>query len=337
MACPTRSRPGSARAWASATIGAAVVVLLSAAPAAADKNDLVLARLSAPTTAGNDVVPDGQSFRSLVSELGVAVAPRLASPADTRGVSGFSLAADFGMTSINADRAYWCATEETDGCAAGQGKGSGHLQTLGFTLRKGLWLPFPSVELTTGVNALLGSSMWTAHAGARIALHEGHPDWPLPSVAARLQGSRLIGSSELDLTIVSFDLTISKSFGIAQTTSLAPFAGWSRLWMIPRAQVVDRTPGVDAIEDDADLNNNFVFPDQSSIKRDRFFGGLELRWHSLTLLAEIDVALAGGSTHDASLDLTCDAVTNPDDLGRCDAADKAGQQQTYLLSVAADF
>lgn len=313
------------------------LVALAAGAARADKHDLVLGRLSAPNTAGTDTVPDGQSFRSLVSELGVAVAPRLGAPADTRGVAGFSLQADFGMTSINSDRAYWCATEESAGCAAGQSKGSGYLQTLGLSLRKGLWLPFPSVEFSGGVDALLGSSMWSGHAGARLAVHEGYHDLPIPSVAIGLQGARLFGSGELDLTTVSLDLTISKSFGIASTVNLSPFAGWSRLWMIPRAQVVDRTPGVDAIVDPADLNNNFVFPDQSSIKRDRFFGGLELRWKTLTLLAEIDVALGGGSTYDGPLSLSCDEITNPDMLGACDASDKSGQQQTYTLSLGTDF
>lgn len=74
--------------------------------ARADKNDLVLHRLGQMRGDGTGVVADNQSFRSLTSELGVALAPRLGTGADTLGWSGFKLSADFGYTSISNDSAF---------------------------------------------------------------------------------------------------------------------------------------------------------------------------------------------------------------------------------------
>ena len=45
---------------------------------------------------------DGQSrYRSLMSELGVVVAPRLMTPADTLGYAGFQFSAELGVTKIS--------------------------------------------------------------------------------------------------------------------------------------------------------------------------------------------------------------------------------------------
>ena len=56
-------------------------------PASAGDNDLVLGRLGTVIDDGTTPRTVGQNleFRSLVSELGVALAPRLSTPADTLG------------------------------------------------------------------------------------------------------------------------------------------------------------------------------------------------------------------------------------------------------------
>ena len=75
--------------------------LAIAAPASAGENDIVLARLGLITTSGGKpagVIGQNLEFRSLVSELGIVLAPRLETPADTLGFGGFQVTADVGFT-----------------------------------------------------------------------------------------------------------------------------------------------------------------------------------------------------------------------------------------------
>src|SRR5690606_17847 len=73
------------------TAAAGWLVLASITPAHAGPNDLVLSRLGTVVGTGDNqhVVGDNQAYRSVMSELGVVMAPRLLSPADTLGFGGF--------------------------------------------------------------------------------------------------------------------------------------------------------------------------------------------------------------------------------------------------------
>jgi hypothetical protein len=302
--------------------------------ALADDNDLVLSRLGSMGTAR--VIGDNAGFRSLVSELGVALAPRFLTPADTLGYSGFQFSADTSFTTIDSSAAYWCATEEVAGCGTGD-KQSSTLTTFGLFARKGLWLPIPSIELGAGATNLLGSSMWAAQAYAKFAVHEGFHEWPIPSLAVRGAVSRLMGSEQLDLTIGSVDVSASKSFGLAGTVEVTPYGGWNYLWMVPRSEVIDKTPNVDVIAEPSDLANNFVFVDQDNIVRQRLFVGLKLKYYVFAITGEAVFALAGTSVDDRpGIDLDC-ADAPADQRDRCDATDRAPGQQTYTISVAMDF
>ena len=112
-----------------------VVALAGEGRARADKNDLQLLNLCPPrnnpvaqidecgwvdrdsmTGHINGTKPDmdGESrFRSQMSELGFAIAPRVMTPADTLGFAGFQFSAEVGYTKINPDRtqiggrSYW--------------------------------------------------------------------------------------------------------------------------------------------------------------------------------------------------------------------------------------
>ena len=319
---------------------AAHVALVLAGPgllaptARAEKHDLVLSRLGQPNTAGTDVVPHNQDFRSLVSELGVVLAPKLTSPSDTLGYSGFQFSYEFAWTKINHNDGYWCATEETTSC--GSNKGTGYLPTWALFARKGIWLPVPSFEFGAGVVNLYGSSMYTGQIYGKFALHEGFHEWPIPSVAVRGAASRLFGSEQLDLTIASLDISVSKEFGVQGTVNLAPYAGWNYLWIVPRSEVIDKTPNVDAFTDNMDFRNNFVFPDQDNITRQRLFGGVKIKYFVFALTLEANFALAGSSVDDRSgTNVPCD--NQGDDEGQCDAKDQAGAQQTYAFSLSLDF
>ena len=314
--------------------------MLAFAPAAAraDDNDLVLSRLATLPMDNSRVVPDNQQFRSLVSQLGVALAPRFLTPADTLGYSGFQFSTELSYTTIDHEADYWCATEAAAATACAPGaRPAGALSTIGVFARKGIWLPLPSFEVGAGALHLLSSQMWAGQAYAKFALHEGFHDWPIPSLAVRGSVSRLMGSEQLDLTIPSLDVSLSKSFGVAGTVNVTPYGGWNLLWMVVRSEVIDKTPNVDAGDNPADIKNNFVFPDQDNIVRQRFFAGLKLKYYVFAFTAEAAFALAGNSVDDRSgVDMNCATVPLLD-KDRCDATDGAKAQQTYTFSASMDF
>jgi hypothetical protein len=308
------------------------------AVALAGKHDLVLSRLADPGSDGKPVA-NNESFRSLMSELGVVLAPRALSPSDTLGFSGFQFSLESTTTFINGKNDYWCATEETaTGCDdTFGGKDTKHLETIGVFARKGMWFPLPSFEIGAGAVHVRDSRMWTAQAYAKFALHEGYHEWPIPSLAARGAVSRLVGGQEIDLTVASFDVSLSHNFGIEGTLSMAPYAGWNLLWIVPRSEVIDTTPGVDANDMANDLTNNFVFVDQANIIRNRFFGGIKFKYYVFAFTAEVGVALKGGSMDDRQgTDKTCSEAPAAQ-RNACDAEDRSGSQLSVALSGSLDF
>src|SRR4051812_37046512 len=228
--------------------------------ARAGKNDLHLLNLCPPTinpdtqmgecswvdrlngeVQGVKLDPDGQSrFRSLMSELGFAIAPRLMTPADTLGYAGFQFSAELGITTINqnrrvGDRAYWdgiAGVEPTNPAAM---RPDSHLTTIGGYVRKGLWLPLPAFEFGAGALSIVGSHMYALQGYAKLALQEGFHGWWLPSLAVRGGASQLLGTSEVDLTVYSVDVIASKAFDIGGTARFEPIVGWSMLFISARS------------------------------------------------------------------------------------------------------
>lgn len=313
-----------------------VVLVGAIAPAHAGPNDVVLGRLSTQVGDGENatVIGDNLAYRSVVSELGVVLAPRLMSPADTLGFGGFQFAADMGFSTINHTADYWRvlhSSPDPTGAMAGTSHGNGTMTTLGLHVRKGVWLPVPSFEVSAGLVHLRDSQLWSAQGTGKLALHEGYHGWPVPSLALRGAVSRVMGSQEIDLTIVSLDGSISKTIGLFGTVGLEPYLGWNTLIIIPRSEVMDKTPHM---ADDRRLI--FVFRDQDNIYRNRIFAGFKLQHHIFALLFEADFALAGSSVDDrVGTDVNCADVTMP--TASCDSTDQAGAQQTYTVSLALDF
>ena len=309
----------------------AVASLATSVPAArAGDNDVVMSRLGVPIENGagqvTRVVGDNRRFRSLMSELGVVMAPHLIEPADTLGFAGFQFTLDLAYTSISSGESYWDVLE---------GENDGFMNTVGVFARKGIWLPLPSFEVGVGAVKLAGSELWSAQGYAKFALHEGYHDLPIPSLSARGAVSRVMGSDQLDLTIGSFDLVVSKHFGVGGVFNLTPFAGWNALFIVPRSEVIDRTPNIDAFNMPEDSPNNFVFRDQDTILRNRFLGGVKFKYNVFTVSLEVNIALAGTSTDDRpGTDMTCADTPTTDD---CDSTDQAAGQQTYTVALGLDF
>lgn len=298
-------------------------------PAAAGDNDIVLSRLAVERNGG--VTGNNVEFRSLVSELGVVLAPRLLAPSDTLGFGGFQFAADIGFTGISNGASYW-RVREPHAQSGGDGThGSGVVSTVGVFARKGMWLPLPSFEVGAGMVHLMGSNLLAAQGYGKIALHEGYHGLPLPSLALRGAVSRMMGEPDLDLTVVSLDASISKELGIGGTFNLAPYVGYNFLIVIPRSEVIDKTPHVAG-----DQNMNFVFQQQDDIYRQRIFGGMRLRYRVFALLLEGALAMKGSSVDDlGGTDADCADVGSMTTF--CDSTDQSGMQATITLGLGVDF
>jgi hypothetical protein len=269
---------------------ALVLLMALSASARADRNDLTLERLIGPPSvpgafndpAGN--VATLSSFRSLMSELGVVMAPRFLSPSDTLGWSGFHFSFDSSFTSISNHADFWRKGVKD--------VSSSFLPTITVMARKGLWAPVPSFELGVGGSYLIDSSIFSLVAYAKFGIHEGFHGKPVPSIALRAAVSHLFGTEQADLTVVSTDLSVSKSFGLSGTVKLDPYLGANLLITIVRSGVIDTTPNVDAFQQSnpggmpVDLNSNTTFPDPSAILRWRLFTGLRLVYSIVAISAE---------------------------------------------------
>lgn len=286
---------------------------LPAAPARAGDNDIVLSRLG--TVSGENVVASDADFRSLASQLGVVLAPRLLSPADTLGFGGFQFTADVGFTSIDTNAGYWRARAGSSQPMGAGPHGGSIMPTVGVFARKGMWFPLPSFEIGGGMMQLLGSRMITAQVYAKLALHEGYHDLPLPSLAIRGAASRMMGEPELDLTVASVDVSAGKEIGVGGTFNLTPYGGYNLLIIVPRSDLIDKTP---QIADDPAMS--FVFTNQDEILRHRIFAGARLRYSIFAVTLEGQFILAGASE---------DTATG--------AVDTAGGQLTITSSFGVDF
>jgi hypothetical protein len=299
-------------------------ILLLAMPAAADPNDLVMSRLATRLT--DRAVGQNLELRALASQLGVVLAPHLLTPADTVGFGGFQLTVDYATTTIDSSQSYWRALESPN---------SGAMNTIGLFARKGMWFPVPSMELGAGGIHLIDSHVWTGQLYTKLALHEGYHDLLLPSLSVRGAVSRMMTQRELDLTTASLDVAISKHIGVGGTWRFDPYGGWNLLMIIPRSEVIDATPEVDPLNDPPDLMNNFVFAEQDTILRHRFFVGAKLQYYIFQITLEAQFALAGSSVDDR---IGTNDQCAPDSMtAACDSPDTAAAQRTLSMSVGVDL
>jgi hypothetical protein len=258
---------------------------LAITPAWADDHDLTLERLiGRPTTPGKSpeiTTALRSAYTGLVSELGVVIAPRAPQPADSLGWSGFAVSIDANLTQVNRDADYW-----QKGVA---NLTSPVLSTIGATIRKGLWLPFPSFEVSIGGKKILDSGMFGLELGVKLALHEGYHRWPIPSIALRLGVSHLFGATQLSMTVLDTGILVSKRFPVRGSVTLDPFIGVGVILIFAQSHVVDTTPDIDAYRQGAvspDENANVTLPDPDMLPRVRLHGGLRLKASLFQLTAE---------------------------------------------------
>lgn len=297
----------------------------------ADRNDLRLINLCdasasgacpwvTQTPAGTSVTLDADAstrFRSLMSELGVVVAPRLQTPADSLGFAGFQLSAELGFTEISSGQSFWNGTEGVQPANPKIARPPGALATVGAFVRKGMFLPVPSIELGAGAVNVTQSGMWALQAYAKVAVHEGFHHSAVPSLALRFAFSDLVGTNQVDLKVYGLDVLASKAFSVAGTWRLEPFVGWNLLLIDAQSGVIDATPATAT-----DRGATFRFPNQDLILRSRWFAGAKMKLWKLFLATEVALTTGGGSESHAA--------AGP-------AHDRSGVQKSVTISAGFDF
>lgn len=377
---PRRSDPGQGaprldsaslltggRALATAGVAFALLTLGLASPARAAKHDLRLLNLCdhktpadgtlngrvlecswvrrQPTGLISEVVPGeaGEaSFRSLMSELGVVVAPRLVIPAEGLGFGGFQISGEIGTTSISNGKSYWNGVEGVQVTNPQAVRPEPWLTTLGAFVRKGVWLGLPVFEFGGGAVTVADSHLVAWQGYAKVSLHEGYYRWPLPSLAVRGGVSYVTGSEQVRMSVTSLDLLASKGFGVMGTFRLEPFVAMSFLFIHASSGVLDATPSCDAtvvrsagagssVGDhcadaqrgtDNDKRANFAFSEQDTITRTRYAVGTKVKFATVFVSAELQL-IPGGSSRDGS---------KPNG-----ARDGSGDQKALSLSGGFDF
>ena len=222
--------------------------------------------------------------------------------------------------------------------------------TVTILARKGIWFPGPSFEIGLGVRHLIGSQMWMPLAQVKLALHEGFQNLPIPAIAIRASGGRVMGTPDFNLNVVGLDGSLSKHFGVASSFNLTPYLGYQANWIIADAEVMDSTPGVDPMQESTgptgtyngkpkdtiqcrhpDCRANFSFADQADITRHRIFFGLKANFYIATLTLEYTYFFAG---------TTSDEVNRRTPLGTLigeTIEDSAGAQHSINVSVGFDY
>ena len=329
------------------------------AVARAGGNDLNLLNLCSTVGGTNSCLdpssPDYNNtqsrYRSLMSELGVVVAPRLQTPADTLGYAGFQFSAELGITTINDRRTvngdasgipYWDGIEAVHADARASTTPPSSLTTVGGFVRKGLWFPLPAFEFGAGAINILGSRMYAIQGYAKIALQEGFHGWVLPSFAVRGSASQLLGTSQVDLNVFGVDVLVSKAFGIAGTSRIEPYLGWNvavhrrpqrghrrhapvrRLRAAPGDARRSRRPADAPSPPTTAAGTISTTTSRSSPKTSSpatgSMAGFKLKLSVLFMVAEYDFIQAGTSRDSGS-----------------DIADSSGSPESFSLSAGLDF
>ena len=239
----------------------------------------------------------------------------------------------------------------------------GMLQLYSLNLAKGF--PF-GVELGGGFGFLANTEIISVGGGVRMAVFEGFresiPGF-FPDIGVGGQVRTITGTSELKLTVVSFDTEISKPIPIAGTLTLHPHIGYQLLWIFGDSGLIDLTPNTDPVthcgysgdnnpatpdpdkpgvydgqpvcapgSSSADFNNNVVF-NKVRLNRHRLTWGLQLRYQMINLGVHFltDVADPVKTNDDGAIFMNRDTVWEDDAI---DPIDPSGRTRFQLHKLA---
>ncbi len=205
----------------------AVCAMTVVFPTFAGRLDLNLSNFADcdPNGACSPMVADYETF---MAEYAFGVAPKRMAPAETLGYSGFYVGFENSISPLptgSAANTRWNIGTPSDDLPA-------YMFTPGIHIRKGL--PF-SFEIGSTVNFPALSHLVTLGGEVKWALFEGYrKGWRafLPDIAVRGSIVRIMGESDVDMSIVGVDGSISYAFAPGGAVTLTPYAGYQFTWTI---------------------------------------------------------------------------------------------------------
>lgn len=154
-----------------------------------------------------------KAYESLMSELSLAMGPRMVGPAASLGGLGIEAAYEMSFVQINSGSDYWTDAAENPTSTVRTGQ---------LRVRKGM--PY-GVQFGGSLTHLQESNLWAIGAEMNLSLVDGFVN--LPDVGIRGSVETVLGNADLSMLIVGADLTMSKSFGVAGLFALQPWVGYS--------------------------------------------------------------------------------------------------------------
>ncbi len=219
-------------------------------------NDPQLNLLCTIQDSSNEATPCGSTptgdlalFKGLSRDYGLVLAPTLLAPAETMGINGFQFDFQVNVTQIDNTQIYWPLGIE-------DGQAPPALVTTRLGVRKGL--PY-SLEVGMNATYLMESELWGLGGMVKWAINESVNDFPI-DVAVRGSINRVVGSTQLDLTVVGMDVVVGHDFGLGGVLNLSPYFAYSPVWIITRSGVIDATPGKND-----DPESSFVFGEERQL------------------------------------------------------------------------
>jgi hypothetical protein len=272
--------------------GSLLSVALLSTSARANPYDISLLGLGVPTK-NSSSDPAVKRYRSLASELAIAITPKPMEPAETLGMSGFEFAFSNTFTGIHGGALYW---QGQPGMPVMEGVLPNHgshtvpneLWTPTLQYRKGLPL---STEIGVSASYLAYTNMYMLSAEAKVAIYESFFHY-FPAIALRAAIGRLFGSHDLDLVTCEADAMASFAFGIGGMIQATVFGGYGQMYTQVNSAVLDATPNTvaDNYSNSMPGGSLYTFP---TIKLQdnmlpRAIGGIRLNISMIELMYEFD-------------------------------------------------
>lgn len=204
--------------------------------------------------AGAPCSPDQAAFARLVNQFGFAFAPTALNPARTTGLAGFRLSLEGSFTKIDSDAAYW--KDGTRGpsepslstASIRNEEPAALLQLYSVRLQKGLG---GGLEVAGQFGFMPRTSFLSGGADVRWAILEGFRTGVMGRIPDLSLGGGVrttTGSAQMQITVASADVRLSKPFTLRDEAVVTPWLGFQYLWVFGESGVVDLTPATDAAE-----------------------------------------------------------------------------------------
>lgn len=265
----------------------------------ANKLDLSAARFISCTTDGTDCRADNRAFEHFMAEYAFGVSPKLLSPASTLGYSGFYLGIETSVMGIpsGGKDAFNGSNYNDSRWRIGTANRDNSVPPPMFFptihVRKGLpW----SIEVGSSISYLAKSELVALGGEIKWSLFEGYSKGflgALPDVAVRGAVNRIIGQTDVDMTSVGADASISYPFGIAGAISIEPYAGYQYMWTIIRPEPMSLFNNQGQLAVSGSNSWDVTEADMSgpNLTRQKIFGGFVFRYELLTLTMDWTVGL----------------------------------------------